>query len=135
MIQRVVYGFDFINYQRHLYKINDIFKKYISIVRADLEEKEIDYELPKLKNVEETLNIRDISWAYGMSASWANFSEQASIDFVDFLVDIMKKAQKFSNKLPTVGGETHIAIITKSHGFKWISKEEYKYKDYGISKH
>jgi hypothetical protein len=71
----------------------------------------------------------------GIASDLANFSEQAAIDMVDFLISVMIKAQEFSNALPTVGGEIHIALISKTHGFKWISKEEYKYQGYGVPKH
>ena len=32
----------------------------------------------------------------------------------------MIKSQQFSDKLPTVGGDVHLSIITKTEGFKAI---------------
>jgi hypothetical protein len=32
----------------------------------------------------------------------------------------MIKSQQFSDRLPTVGGDVHLGIITKSEGFKHL---------------
>lgn len=79
--------------------------------------------------------FKNINWNFnGISVLVRNFSEQAAIDFVNFLIDVMIKLQQFSNAIPTVGGEIHIALISKTQGFKWISKEEYKFKDHAVPK-
>lgn len=135
VIQRVVYGLDFSNFLNFIRRAHKLINDYNEILQEELDEEENDFTIPKVESVIRKLNITSSSWTSGMSSDWSNFSEQASIDFVDFLVDIMIKSQQFSNKLPTVGGKIHLAIITKSEGFKWISKEEYKYNGYGIPKH
>lgn len=135
VIQRVVYGIDLSNFIGFIRRARELIENYNEILEEELNDEDINYNLPEVPETLEKLDITNSSWSSGMSSNWSNFSEQAAIDFVDFLVDIMIKSQQFSNKLPTVGGDIHLAIITKSGGFKWISKEEYKYKDYGISKH
>ena len=57
-----------------------------------------------------------------------------AIGCVDFFVDIMIKSQNFSSRLPTVGGEVHIALIIKNDGFRFISREEYEHEGYAVSK-
>jgi exosome complex RNA-binding protein Rrp4 len=47
----------------------------------------------------------------------------------------MIKAQQFSGSIPTVGGDIHIAIITRANGFVWISKEEYTFRGHAVRKH
>ena len=64
----------------------------------------------------------------GFDANWGDFSEQNAIECVNFFVEIMIKSQQFSSSLPTVGGEVHIALITKEKGFSWISREEYEHE-------
>ena len=71
----------------------------------------------------------------GLKANTESLSEQAAINFVEFLIDTMIKAQQFSGSIPTVGGDIHIAIITKAAGFRWISKEEYLFKGHTVQKH
>jgi hypothetical protein len=63
-----------------------------------------------------------------------SLSEQAGIDLVYFLIDVMIKAQEFSNSIPTVGGDIHVGRLTKNDGFRWISPETYKFKEQHIPK-
>ena len=64
-------------------------------------------------------------WSFdGFHANWGDFSEQNAIDCVDFFIRIMREAQRFATAMPTVGGDIHIALVSKS-GYKSISKEEY----------
>lgn len=136
VIQRIVNGIDWDNFEKLFKRSNQLLLKYHSLLQKHLEENSVDLKLPKPKEFNEELDFFGKGWPgfVAISSDITNFSDQAAIDFVDFLVQVMIKAQEFSNLLPTVGGDNHIAIINKSHGFKWISKEEYKYKDYGVSK-
>ncbi len=78
----------------------------------------------------------DFPFAYSrLSSELRFFSEQAAIEFVEFLVDLMIKSQQFSDRLPTVGGEIHIGLITPSDGFRWMSEEAYKTRFHAVSKH
>ncbi len=135
VIQRIVLGIDYENFFRLNKRVSFLLNKYQGLLTKYLNNQKINIELPKPSKYKKELELYDDSWRLtGISSDIVNFSEQGAIDFVDFLVEVMTKAQQFSDILPTVGGDTHIAIITKSQGFKWISKEEYKYKDYGVPK-
>ena len=70
----------------------------------------------------------------GFNANWGDFSEQNAIECVDFFVNIMTKSQQFSEGMPTVGGEVHIALITKVKGFQFIPKEEFNHGGHFIPK-
>jgi len=70
----------------------------------------------------------------GFDANWGDFSEQNAIECVNFFVEIMIKSQQFSSRLPTVGGEVHISLITKNDGFRFISREEYEHEGYVVPK-
>lgn len=135
VIQRIVNGLDYSNFVKILNRSKEILNNYYILLQKYLKNNNINVEIPHPDKFVEDLKFFDESfYVDGIVTDISNFSEQSSIDFVDFLVDVMTKAQQFSNKLPTVGGDTHIALINKSEGFKWISKEEYKYKGYGIPK-
>lgn len=136
VIERVVRGIDFQGFLNHIEKLSRILASYREMVQSYLTSGGIAAELPPITAEDEkALGLLDLDWTCGLASDLHNFSDQAAIDFVDFLVDVMIKAQEFSGKLATVGGEIHIAIITKSSGFKWISKEEYRYRGYGVPKH
>ncbi|MEX0928682.1 MAG: hypothetical protein WDZ53_04690 [Balneolales bacterium] len=100
-----------------------------------LEENNVSIVPPKAEEVNSVKKLMGENFWLGVGFPLANFSEQAAIDFVEFLVQVMVKSQEFSSKLPTVGGEVHMAIITKSGGFRWLSKEEYKFQGNTVSKH
>jgi hypothetical protein len=52
------------------------------------------------------------------------FSLQDAIDYAKFLIRTTSDYQRFSGKLPTVGGEIDIALITNHRGFRWIAQKD-----------
>ena len=67
-----------------------------------------------------------------LQADWANFSEQNAINCVDFFLRIMIGSQDVSPRLPTVGGDVHIAVIRKKEGFHPASREVWRHGDYEV---
>jgi hypothetical protein len=59
-----------------------------------------------------------------LSAAYANFSLQDALDYAEFLIQTTAEFQRFTNMLPTVGGETDIGLITPYSGFLWIKQKE-----------
>jgi hypothetical protein len=57
-------------------------------------------------------------------ASFGTFSLQDALDYAKFLIRTTADYQRFSGKLPTVGGEIDIALITNRRGFRWIAQKE-----------
>jgi len=47
-----------------------------------------------------------------------------AIDYARFLVQTTSDYQRFSNAVPTVGGPTTIALITKWIGFRWVERQK-----------
>ena len=58
------------------------------------------------------------------AANYSAFSLQDAIDYAKFLIRTTADYQRFSGKLPTVGGEIDIALITNRRGFRWIAQKE-----------
>ena len=52
-------------------------------------------------------------------------STQTAIDFVPFLINLQIKADEFSLRPPTSGGDIQLALIQKQ-GFNWISQREWR---------
>ncbi|MGM0587896.1 MAG: hypothetical protein ACQETE_05760 [Bacteroidota bacterium] len=134
IIQRIVYGIDFDSYYTYRKHIDELFNRYHSLLERKLNEADIALSLPKLEEIEELNKLKKDRFWNGIGFSLANFSEQAAIDFIEFLIQVMIKSQQFSAKLPTVGGDIHMAIVTKSGGFRWLSKEEYKFQGNTVKK-
>lgn len=135
VIQRVAHGIDFSGFEKYYEQCYKTLVKYHDLITEVLKKQKKKIKIPPPLDFKSELSeaLNEVKFN-GLSAELHNFSEQAAIDLVDFLVDIMIKSQQFSSILPTVGGDIHIALITKARGFKWISKEEYKYKDYQVAK-
>lgn len=135
-IQRIVFGTDGANtlkiYSRHI----ELLRKYRDKMNDFLKQKNISIEIPELSMDEiKELDMFSGGWDLeGFNANWGDFSEQNAIECVNFFVNIMIKSQQFSYGMPTVGGEVHIALITKKDGFRFISKEEYHHEGHFVPK-
>ncbi len=138
VIERVVDGVDLQSY----ISLNDRLTKILSLYKTQLEAYVRDTHnlavaLPDADQKDDQMSLFGVRFGgvKGLKANTTALSEQAAINFVEFLVDTMIKAQQFSGSIPTVGGDIHIAIITKAGGFCWISKEEYLFKGHTVQKH
>ena len=135
-IQRIVHGTDPLNEDKIYYRHLELLRKYRDKINTYLERQKIKIKIPEL-SVEEVkeLNMFSDGWHLdGFNANWDNFSEQNAIECVDFFVNIMIKSQQFSYGMPTIGGEVHIALITKTDGFRFISREEYRHERHFVPK-
>ncbi len=122
-IQRLVFGTDVMNRVLLSDRNRQILEKYRDRVIDLLRENGIgtDLAMPDVQDY----NLFSDSWSLmGFDANWGDFSERNAIECVKFFIDIMVKSQQFSNRLPTVGGDVHIGIITKTDGFKRVLIDE-----------
>ena len=51
------------------------------------------------------------------------FSLQDAIDYADFLISTTIAHQRFSQRIPNVGGDIDIALVTPLDGFRWIRQK------------
>jgi hypothetical protein len=58
------------------------------------------------------------------NANFEVFSLQDAIDYAKFLIRTTADYQRFSGRLPTVGGDIDIALVTNHRGFQWIAQKE-----------
>jgi len=130
-IQRIVFGTDSINRVRLIARANSLIENTQTFFQALLDENGIVFQLPMIDTAREKQFYIFNGWDLeAFDANWGDFSEQNAIECVNFFVEIMIKSQQFSSKLPTVGGDVHIGLITKDAGFKYISREEYTHEGY-----
>ncbi|MBI1954782.1 MAG: hypothetical protein HYS38_00140 [Acidobacteria bacterium] len=52
------------------------------------------------------------------------FSLQDAVEYAQFLIRFVADYQRFSNMIPTVGGEIDVALVTDYAGLKWIKRKE-----------
>lgn len=129
-IQRIVFGTDNSNRLKLLVRTGQLFEKYRGFLQQFLKEKGVEIELSSFEKYTDDLYLFQNWDLDGFDAEWGDFSEQNAIECVNFFVEIMIKSQQFSSRLPTVGGNVHIALITKETGFKFISREELIHEGY-----
>ena len=132
-IQRIIFGTNSDNKRLIAYRHADKLYKYHELLTDYLSERNITIELPDPEKYIDELHTFSDGWDLDQfDADWGNFSEQNAIECVYWLVEIMCKSQQFSSALPTVGGEINLAIITKSDGFRFLSKREYQVGSYSV---
>ena len=56
---------------------------------------------------------------------------QDAIDFAAYLVELQSGRAKFASGVATVGGRTHIGIVTKQGGFRMLDEPELHYSRVG----
>ena len=62
-----------------------------------------------------------------------NLPLQDAIDFAAFLVNMQSGRSKFVPGVATVGGRTHIGVITKGNGFKMLNELELSHRNTGFT--
>jgi len=123
-IGRIVFGTDSHNKFKMVNRTEELLTRYHNLLSDELKKQGAPLELPKPESYKEKLYLFSDEWDLdGFEARFGDFSEQNAIVCVDFFVDIMIKSQQFSSRLPVVGGEKHIAIITRTGGFRFVSEE------------
>ncbi len=87
----------------------------------------VNTELPQREKAQ-------IQWdQYTMMTGYGNLPLQDAIDFVAFLVFLQSGRSKFSYGVATVGGRTHIGVVTKSDGFTMLEEPKLKHRHTGFA--
>ncbi len=135
-VERIIRGYDgFLKYQvteqmnQYHKEMGDGVIKIVSEVLTQLGAKfpkGVNTKLPK------PLPQR-IDWeSYHLGIDYGNMPLQDAIDFVSFLVNLQSGRDKFIKGVATVGGRTHIGVISKASGFKMINEPEIVHKHTGF---
>lgn len=136
VIQRVVNGIDAPSYFSLRARTAKVLQEYHEEIQTYIQSTNPNATIPVPDFTQQKYNIfgDDQGGVTRIFADIGSLSEQAGIDFVYFLIDVMIKSQEFASSIPTVGGKIHVAILTKNASFKWISKESYRFENEQISK-
>jgi len=133
-IGRIVFGTDKDNKYKMTERNEELLSRYHSLLSEELGRQSIAFTLPTPESYKGALYLFGDEWDLdGYEGRMGDFSEQNAIEFVDFLIDIMIKSQQFSSRLPVVGGEQHIVIITKAQGLRFVSEERLVHGSHSIS--
>ena len=87
---------------------------------------EIQISLPEVNKV-------DINWEdFRIDLDYANLPLQEAVNFVAFLVNVQGGRSRFARGVPTVGGRTHIGVITKQ-GLRMLNEPDLSHRNTGFS--
>lgn len=132
-IARLVHGTDLQNMNMIEERYASLLRRFVdelkkanqNIILPDLDDFLKKFHIFGLENPDDTSSSQ--YWRLeGFKTDIGNFSEQNAINCVYWLVELMVRVQEFSDSMPTVGGDIHVAIIDRKKGFKFVSEESYK---------
>ncbi len=86
----------------------------------------VDTVLPLKLEVSPPWDDMKVEFSYG------NLPLQSAIDFVAFLVNLQSGKSRFAPGVATVGGRTHVAIVTKGGGFDVLNEPQLQHRHTGF---
>ncbi len=102
--------------------VNQILDKLGQKMPAD-----INIDIPQLAEIK-------LDWEkFSVDLDYANLPIQEAINFVAFLVLLQDGKSRFARGVPTVGGRTHIGVITKLKGFQLLNEPELTHQYTGFA--
>jgi hypothetical protein len=136
VIQRVVNGIDWPSFCSLRERTANALNEYHDEMQAKVHVIDAKITIPKPNFGDQKYNLfeNDSGGVTRLFPDVGSLSEQAGIDFVYFLIDVMIKAQQFASSIATVGGKIHVALLTKKTPFRWISKEAFTFESEHIPK-
>jgi hypothetical protein len=87
----------------------------------------IDIALPELKDL-------GLDWdRFAVPIDYANLPLQEAVSFVSAMVMVQASRARFAHGVATVGGRTHIGVVTKQNGFRLLNEPELAHRYTGFS--
>lgn len=140
-VERVLFGYDqrlkttiHTAAQRQLRKLNrDMSEALLATLQRVFSDHGIaapdDFEiaLPSLADLELPWN------ALQLDIDVANIPLQDAIDFASYLVNLQSGRATFSSGVPTVGGRTHIGVVSRN-GFRMLNEPELVHRNTGYDR-
>jgi hypothetical protein len=84
-------------------------------------------DIPELKEIK-------LDWKpFVMDIDYANLPLQEAVNFVSFLVLVQDGQARFARGVPTVGGRTHLGVVTKDKGFQLLDEPALSHRYTGFS--
>jgi len=73
----------------------------------------------------EFVNALHEAWDdHGTGPAYQVFSLQDAVNYAEFMIRTTSNHQEFSQRMPTVGGNIDIALVTPFDGFQWVRQKD-----------
>ena len=140
-VERIIRGIDYslyISIQEHIQdvmikqnhkmqaKMDEIIISTLEALGAELPE-DIDTEIPL--DIEENFSVG----GYGINVEFSNLPLQEAVNMVSYLVLVQAGKGRFEQGVATVGGRTHIAVVTKENGIQVLNEPKLSHRYIGFS--
>lgn len=104
--------------------VERLIRGYDSVLRASIENQ---FTLA-LQSVRKT-----IPWdEHHCEIAYGNLPLQDAVDLASFLVGMQSGTSKFVMGIPTVGGRTHVGVVTRHEGFRMLAEPELRHTHVGF---
>lgn len=101
-------------------------QKVVDVLGSEEVPDDLDLPLPKQQKV-------NLSWEHGIIAiDYSNLPLQSAVDFTAFLVNMQSGKSKFAKGVGTVGGRTHIGVVTRGKELKMLNEPELTHQNVGF---
>jgi hypothetical protein len=87
-----------------------------------------DLELPLPKQQQVSLPWEGTS----LSVDFPNLPLQRAVELTAFLVNLQSGKAKYAQGVPTVGGRTHVGVLTKAEGFRMLNEPQLVHRNTGF---
>ena len=139
-VERLIRGYDSAlkdAVEKHLKKVIDGHYQEITDAMAKILEEvlaKLDTELPSAANTVLPSKLEVVlPWdEMETEFDYGNLPLQSAVDFVAFLVNLQSGMSRFAPGVATVGGRTHIAVITRGEGFSTLNEPELQHRHTGF---
>ncbi len=68
-----------------------------------------------------------------LDVTYGSLPTQDAVEFVSYLVNLQSGRAKFAYGVPTVGGRTHIGVVTKAAGFQMLEESPLRHTHKGFT--
>ena len=120
-LQRLLFGIDVEGKVKLMQRNRDLLTRYHELLTDQLRSAGVDAELKLPEEFGSELKLFHDWHLDSLQMNTANYSEQTALEAVEFLINVMIKTQRFSNQMPSTGGEPQIAIIRKHTGYEIVT--------------
>jgi len=124
-IQRLLFGIDSQNKRRLIERNQQLLERYHSLLSRQVQKDGSNITLKHPSEFGNELHLFDGWQLERLQMNCGMYSEHTAVECIEFLINIMIKTQKFSNQVPSTGGDAQIAIIRKNSGFRYITPRQW----------
>lgn len=137
-VQRLLRGYDAVLWLQLFRQFDELYKamseRTLKIVEDVLQAAEAQMPARVNTDLPPKPDLSGIFDSHKLDIDYQNMPVQDAIDFVAYLVNLESGKHKFVRGVPTVGGRTHIGLVTRNEGFRIINPPALTHRNTGFAR-